>query len=380
MRTSSKNPFPFKLPSEYLTEKQKSIEPVQSPEKFRETKTKRKNGIIPILIGIVFLAYIVGRKTGTPPQKPTDSSYIDPASYSAVTDNDTVSSDTIISPSSSMYEETPLQENGTESKTITDAVDGNNDNEESDNIESHEVIRSNLNLDGPDCSRIINAGKIILLTNAEYEPFEYKTEDEIVGFDIDLAETIANRMGVELEVNDIAFESLIPSLESGKGDIILSGMIYTEERNKRVDFSQSYFDGSQVIIVPVNSLIGGPEDLNGKVLGVITGTLGDLYCSEFPDEYGMGDCEVKKYNQREDAFLELMVGSIDAIVVDAYIAENFIKENGEKFMTTERPLEEDKCCIATSEGSDLVTVINEVLDDLRKSGELDQMINNYFPV
>ena len=122
---------------------------------------------------------------------------------------------------------------------------------------------------------IKKAGKIQMTTNAEFEPFEYKDGDEIVGIDIDLSQAIADKLGVKLEVSDIAFDSLIPSMNAGKADFIAAGMTATEDRKKNVDFSDPYFNASQAIIVAKDSDIKTREDLNGKTVGVQQGTTGD---------------------------------------------------------------------------------------------------------
>ena len=112
---------------------------------------------------------------------------------------------------------------------------------------------------------IQKSGKLMMSTNAEFEPFEYKDGGEVVGIDIEISQKIADAIGVELEVTDIAFDSLIPALQSGKADIVAAGMTADDERRKNVDFSESYFNASQAIIVTVDSEIAGPEDLRQRV-------------------------------------------------------------------------------------------------------------------
>ena len=128
-------------------------------------------------------------------------------------------------------------------------------------------------------SDVKNSGKLMMSTNAEFEPFEYKDGGEIVGIDIDISKKIAESLGVELEISDIAFDSLIPALQSGKADIVSAGMTADAERRESVDFSDPYFNASQAIIVAADSDITGPADLADKTVGVQLGTTGDQYCT-----------------------------------------------------------------------------------------------------
>ena len=154
-------------------------------------------------------------------------------------------------------------------------------------------------------------GKLMMSTNAEFEPFEYKDGGEVVGIDIEISQKIADAIGVELEVTDIAFDSLIPALQSGKADIVAAGMTADDERRKNVDFSESYFNASQAIIVTVDSEIAGPEDLEGKTVGVQLGTTGDQYCTneKGDNEYTVG--EVRRYSKGMEAVSDLMAGRIE---------------------------------------------------------------------
>ena len=140
---------------------------------------------------------------------------------------------------------------------------------------------------------IQNAGTLYMATNAEFEPFEYKDGDEVVGIDIEISQKIADKLGVELEVSDIAFDTLITALQSGKADIVAAGMTASEDRKKNVDFSDPYFDASQAIIVTNDSDITSRTDLNGKTVGVQLGTTGDQYCTNEDGENDISVAEVK---------------------------------------------------------------------------------------
>ena len=225
--------------------------------------------------------------------------------------------------------------------------------------------------------KIKAAGKVVMTTNAEFEPFEFKEGDQIVGIDKEIAEKIAEKLGVELEITDIAFDSLIPSLNAGKADFIAAGMTATDERRKNVDFSDDYFNASQTIIVRTDSDISGREDLNDKIVGVQQGTTHDIYCT---NEDGSGDItvkEVRRYQKGMDAVADLITGRLDAVVIDDFPAGKLVEKNPDKIMTLGEAMTEETYAIAVPKGSDLVDVVNEVIKELNESGEMDQIFSKY---
>ena len=224
---------------------------------------------------------------------------------------------------------------------------------------------------------IKKAGKIQMTTNAEFEPFEYKDGDEIVGIDIDLSQAIADKLGVKLEVSAIAFDSLIPSMNAGKADFIAAGMTATEDRKKNVDFSDPYFNASQAIIVAKDSDIKTREDLNGKTVGVQQGTTGDTYCTNDDGSSDVKVKEVKRYPKGMDAVSDLIAGRLDAVVIDDYPAEKLAAKNADKVVKLDDALTEEEYAIAMPKGSDLVDVVNGVIKDLKDSGELNKIIDKY---
>ena len=195
--------------------------------------------------------------------------------------------------------------------------------------------------------------------------------------DADTRKKIAEKLGVELEIMDIAFDSLIPSLNAGKADFIAAGMTATDERRKNVDFSDDYFDASQTIIVGVDSGITSREDLNGKLVGVQQGTTGDIYCT---NEDGSGDItvkEVKRYPKAMDAVSDLLTGRVDAVVIDDFPAKKLVEKNPDKIKTLDEAMTEETYAIAVPLGSDLKDVINEVIKELNDSGEMDEIVSKY---
>lgn len=226
-------------------------------------------------------------------------------------------------------------------------------------------------------AKIKERGKIVMVTEAEFAPFEFKESGEIVGIDADIAEKIAEKLGVELEITDIAFDSCVPSVQGGKADFAAAGMTVTESRLKNVDFSDNYFDASQVILVGIDSDIASREDLNGKVVGVQQGTTGDVYCTNEDGDSDIDVAEVKRYNKFIDAVSDLISGRIDAVVVDDYPADKLVSKNPDKIKKLSEPLTEEAYAIAVAKESDLTPVINEVLKELKENGGLDAIIGKY---
>ncbi len=221
-------------------------------------------------------------------------------------------------------------------------------------------------------------GFVTMSTNAEFEPFEYKDGDNIVGIDADLAQKIADKLGVKLKINDVAFDTLTTELSAGKTNFVAAGMTVTDDRKKNVDFSDTYFDASQAIIVPKNSAIKARTDLNGKKVGVQQGTTGDTFCT---NEDGKSDIKVgsvERYNKGVDAITDLINGKIDAVVIDDFPAKKFVEKNTDKLVKLDEALTVEQYAIAVKKGDEaMLKSVNEVLGELKSSGELDKIIEKY---
>ena len=213
---------------------------------------------------------------------------------------------------------------------------------------------------------------LVMATNAEFPPYEYYEGEEIVGIDAEFAAAIAEKLGMELKIEDMAFDSIIPAVQSGKADFGAAGMTVTEDRQKQVDFSDTYYTGRQVIIVAEgNTEIAGPDDLAGKKIGVQQGTTGDIYAS---DDYG--DENVERYNKGFEAVQALQQGKIDAVIIDDQPAQTFVSENeGLKILETEYVDEEYALCF--KKDSELVAKVNEAIAELKKDGTFDKIIDKY---
>ena len=215
---------------------------------------------------------------------------------------------------------------------------------------------------------------LVMGTNAEFPPFEYKENNEIVGFDIEIAKIIAEELGMELKIEDMAFDGLLPALQSGKVDFVIAGMTVDEERKKNVDFSESYFNASQVIIVKKEgSAVKSKDDLSGKKVGVQIGTTGDAYLTE-----NHPDVEVVRFQKGADAIMELKNGKCDAVVIDANPAKVFVEKNSDLTLLEEQ-LTEEEYAIAVKKGSELKAQIDEILQKIKSDGRYDEIYAKYFP-
>lgn len=214
-------------------------------------------------------------------------------------------------------------------------------------------------------------GKIVMVTNAEFPPYEYHENDTIVGIDADIARAVAEQMGVELEIQDMAFDSLIPAIQSGKADFAAAGMTVDEDRLKNVDFTDTYAQAAQVIIVKKDSPIASPDELTGKKIGVQTGTTGDIYASDIEN------AEVQRFNKGMEAVMALNQGKIDAVVIDREPAKVFVKEN-EGLKILDEAFTEEEYAIAVKKGNtELLEKMNAAIKELKESGELQKIVDKY---
>ena len=210
-------------------------------------------------------------------------------------------------------------------------------------------------------------------TNAEFPPYEYYEGGDIVGIDVEIMAAVAKEMGMELQVEDMAFDSIIPAISSGKVDVGAAGMTVTEERQASVDFTNTYAKASQMIIVKEGSEIAGPADLEGKVIGVQLGTTGDLYCTDL-EETGS---TIERYNKGFEAVQALLQDKIDAVVIDGEPAKVFV-EQSEGLKILEEAFTEEEYAMAVKKGNtELVDNINAALEKLEADGTLDEIVGKY---
>ena len=214
-------------------------------------------------------------------------------------------------------------------------------------------------------------GTLVMATNAEFPPYEFYEGKEVVGIDADIAAAIAEELGMKLEIEDMAFDSIITAVSSGKADIGAAGMTVTEDRLENVDFTDTYSTATQVIIVTEDNTISGPDDLTGKKVGVQLGTTGDIYADDIED------ATVERYNKGFEAVQALQQGKIDAVVIDGEPAKEFVKET-EGLKILDEAFTEEEYAIAVKKGNDeLKDKINEALKTLKDSGKLDEIVAKY---
>lgn len=214
---------------------------------------------------------------------------------------------------------------------------------------------------------------LVMATNAEFPPYEFKEDNQFKGIDVEVAGKIAEKLGTTVEILDIAFDSIIPSVMSGKADFGMAGMTVTEDRKQSVDFSNTYQTAVQAVIVPANSDIADIEGLTGKKIGVQLGTTGDIYCTD-----DFGDENISRYPKIVDGVQAMKSGMIDACVVDDQVAKAVVAQDEGSFKILNTPYAEEEYAIAVKKGNlELLNKINAALDEMKNSGELAAIISKY---
>lgn len=212
---------------------------------------------------------------------------------------------------------------------------------------------------------------LTMATNAEFPPYEYYDGTEIVGIDVEIAQAIADKLGRELVIEDMAFDSVIMAVQSGKADIAMAGLTVTEDRKENVDFSDTYTTARQVIIVKEDSDIASPDDLIGKRVGVQLGTTGDIYVDDIED------ATVERYGKGFEAVQALLQDKVDAVVIDNQPAEVFVSQNeGIRIVDEEFTVEEYAAAIA-KDNTELLNEVNDAIAEMKESGELQAIIDKY---
>lgn len=214
-------------------------------------------------------------------------------------------------------------------------------------------------------------GTLVMATNAEFPPYEFHEGGEIVGIDVEIARAIATEMGMDFEIEDIAFDSIIPEVTSGKADFGAAGMTVTEDRKQSVDFSDPYATATQVVIVKEGSEIASVDDLAGKTIGVQLGTTGDIYVED------VEGATIERYNKGFEAVQALGQDKIDAVVIDGEPAKVFVSQNeGLKILDEAFTTEEYAICVKKG-NTELLEGINTAIAKLKESGELQAIVDKY---
>uniref|UniRef100_UPI003FEF1D2E basic amino acid ABC transporter substrate-binding protein n=2 Tax=Gemmiger formicilis TaxID=745368 RepID=UPI003FEF1D2E len=219
----------------------------------------------------------------------------------------------------------------------------------------------------------VNAGKLTMSTNAAFPPYEMTTDSgELEGIDIDVAAAVAEKLGLELQVDDMDFDAALLAAQNGKSDMVMAGVTVTDERLKVMDFSDTYAEGIQSIIVPEDSDIASADDLTGKAIGTQRGTTGYIYCTD-----DFGEDNVIAYDDGLTAVQALNNGQVDAVVIDNAPAQEFVAANpGLKILDTAYAQEDYAIGVAKG-NTQLLDAINGALEELQADGTLQAIVDKY---
>ncbi len=252
------------------------------------------------------------------------------------------------------------------------AEDAGSSKKSADDKTGSESAANTENGEGPLADGVLNVG-----TNAEFPPFEFVGDDgEPDGFDMALIKAIGEKMGVEVTVENMEFDSLVASIGS-KIDVAIAGMTITDERKNMVDFSDEYYEAVQYVIVPADSEIASAADLEGKNIGVQLGTTGDFIVEDIKD------ATAAQYNKAVDAVNDLRNGRVDAVIIDKNPAQVF----GEQFKdeiklfdgeSAEFGFEKEYYAIALPKGNaELAKSVNDALAEIKADGTFDELVKQY---
>lgn len=214
---------------------------------------------------------------------------------------------------------------------------------------------------------------ITVATSPDFAPWEYMDGDNVVGIDPEIAQAVADEMGVNLKIESMSFDSIIPAVASGKVDCGMSGFTVTDERKEQVDFSDTYTTSIQKIMVRKDSDIKSYDDLEGKTVGVEMGTTGasdveaDTTVKMTPDEY-------KTYS---DVITALKTSKIDAAVLDILPAQQFAEQNDDLVVLDDEPYGQETYAAIFKKGSDMTEKFNKALEKLTQDGTIDKIMDKY---
>ena len=231
----------------------------------------------------------------------------------------------------------------------------------------------------------IEEGKLIMSTNAQFPPYELVSDGEgyqgtgYEGIDVEIAYALAEKLGLELVIDDMDFDGALLAVQNGRSDIVMAGVSVNEERLVNMDFTDSYANGVQVVIVPEDSDIQSIEDLEGKQIGCQRGTTGFIYCSDTPENGGYGEDAVTAYDDGATAVQALLNGQIDCVVIDNAPAQEYVNANpGLKILDTEFANEDYAIGVAKGNTA-LRDALNVALDELEADGTIQGIIDKYIP-
>lgn len=228
----------------------------------------------------------------------------------------------------------------------------------------------------------IEEGKLIMATNAQFPPYELVSDGEgfngtgFEGIDVEIASAIADKLGLELQIDDMEFDSALLAVQNNTADVMLAGLSYSEERDEVVDFTDSYATGVQVVIVKDGSDVT-MDNLGEKMIGTQRGTTGYIYASDTPENGGYGEDHVLAYDNGATAVQALMNGQIDAVIIDEAPAKEFVAANEGLTILPGNWVEEQYCAAVDEGNTALQNAINTALNELMDDGTVDEIIAKY---
>ena len=224
-------------------------------------------------------------------------------------------------------------------------------------------------------------GDLIVATNAEFKPYEYIENNQIVGIDMDIMQAVCDELQMNLVIENMAFDSILPAIQSGKATVGAAGMTVTEDRKKNVDFSASYTTSKQVIIVnapkkaeTTGNTITSVDDLIGKNIGVQLGTTGDTFATDYEKD---GTANLERYTKAADAIQALNQNKIDCVIIDEQPALSFVAVNSNLAILEEEFAVEEYALSIKKGRTDLLDKINNALKKLKSDGTIDNIATNY---
>ena len=228
----------------------------------------------------------------------------------------------------------------------------------------------------------IEEGKLIMATNAQFPPYELVSDGEgfngtgFEGIDVEIASAIADKLGLELQIDDMDFDSALVAVQNDAADVVLAGLSYSEERDEVLDFTDSYATGVQVVIVKEGSDVT-MDNLGEKMIGTQRGTTGYIYASDTPENGGYGEDHVSAYDNGATAVQALVNGQVDAVIIDEAPAKEFVAAN-EGLTILPGNWVEEKYCAAVNEGNTaLQNAINTALNELMDDGTVQEILDKY---
>ncbi len=233
-------------------------------------------------------------------------------------------------------------------------------------------------------SALIEDGKLIMSTNAQFPPYEMVADGEgfngtgFEGIDIEIASALADKLGLELVIDDMEFDSALLAVQNNAADMMLAGLSYSEDRDEVMDFTDSYATGVQVVIVKDGSGVT-MDNLGDYMIGTQRGTTGYIYASDTPENGGYGEDHVIAYDNGATAVQELINGTIDAVIIDQAPAEEYVAANADAGLTIlDGAWVEEQYCVAVDEGNTvLLDALNTALNELISDGTVQTIIDKY---